>query len=64
MNYYPKDYDEFVEKSRCSEIDKVNIEQFMSIPNERDYNKLAESIAANDKKIETSIDLDELIDGK
>ena len=57
LEYYPREYDEFISKSRCSEIEKVNIEDFMSEPNERDYENVWKAIDENDKKIEENENL-------
>lgn len=82
MEYYPNQYEAFVSlnMSRVNEdmdfsIEKINIQDFMEEPSERDYDKLMRRINDNDQMIEggrrssekshteSSVNLEEIIDG-
>lgn len=59
MEYYPNQYEAFVSlnMSRVNEdmdfsIEKINIQDFMEEPSERDYDKLMRRINDNDQMIE------------
>ena len=50
IDYYPEGYEEFVEQNESQlleDLDKININDFLIQPTERDYEKMQRKIVKN-----------------
>jgi hypothetical protein len=50
IDYYPEGYEEFVERNESQvfeDLDKININDFLIQPTERDYEKMQRKIVNN-----------------